>query len=642
MQFLMILWIILPILVNIRGKIIFHNNEKLIIINQLDYANTLDDSGGGMIKDHGSGAVNEGSGTTTDFDVDTRFEEFKNDSCICSTERQCLCTNFEDAFSLVENNTVIAINDTSGDDIIFDGSVIINNVTNISIIGYYEVVKVYCLAIGSIEFRHCNNIIIENITWIKCSNNKDYRIVHGVVGRTNYAHNFQDDFFRIYSNGLNFVYCTDIAIKSCTFEASMVGINEPSGVVYIDQVHFISTTVHDSPDVLLHLYPATGLIINQGNVNTDNSVLVIITNSLFSQTECLNTCKSLLLFYILVDDPHSTIQVLINQTNFSSVSYDPGWAAENGMVYIRILSSRDVYIEFNGVKFLCNDFRPEKFPTSVQFLSFSFAAIFYIVSNTNSTRVNLKSSTFLNNTANTVVLFKGDMYIDITDTDFCYNKVDSIISVEFSIHSSIISTTVKFVQSVFSNNTGGQLILLTGRYMLVNISELIITNNYFLSGNDGLIVFKDYYVLIASISNVKYETNYINAEGSGFYFTSAIMSEHLIQGFMLHRLAFHICIPQRFNFVFSQQYKEVYGQVSCLNTTDHWLSFTISSLRNNIGGGHGAIIYVNFTNNFNGNSNSEICGSILSNNKIYKSLIYTSNRDFVNVTLLVKECIYTK
>ena len=125
----------------------------------------------------------------------------------------------------------------------------------------------------------------------------------------------------------------------------MVGISEASGVVYIDQVHFLSTNAHDLPDV----YPlATGLIINQTNVQMENSLMARVTNSLFSQSGRLNISENLLLFYMLLNDPDSTIQVLISQTNFSSASYDPGWAAECGMVCIQIVSYKDVYIEFNG------------------------------------------------------------------------------------------------------------------------------------------------------------------------------------------------------------------------------------------------------------------------------------------------------
>ena len=155
-------------------------------------------------------------------------------------------------------------------------------------------------------------------------------------------------------------------------------------------------------------------------------------------------------------------------------------------------------------------------------------------------------------------------------------------------------------------------------------------------------VFKDYYALIASITNVKYESNYINAEGSGFHFTSAMMSDYDIQEYLLSISRFRICIPQSFHFAFPQQYRNVYGQANCLNTTDQWLSFSNSSFRNNIGGGHGAVIYANFTNNFNGTSNSEILGCTLNNNKDYRSSIHTSNSNFVNVALLVKDSVFTQ
>ena len=631
---LLILWTILPILVMTEGNIIFDNNEKLIIVNQLGSPNTPDTSNSGPVNGRNSGpmngrnsgAVHEGNGTITDGNIN-------NNDCICSTERQCVCTNFEHAFNLVENNTVIAINGTlngSTNDVIFTDSISINIVTNLSIIGYHKVVKVYCLTVGSIEFKGCSNIIIENITWIQCGNNKDHPGIKGGPGGEYFLHIFRSNFLNIYSNGLHFAFCRNITIKSCTFEASMVGIYETSGVVYIDHVHFISTSAHDLHG-LIHL--ATGLIINQTNVHQDNSVVVKVINSHFLQSECLNTCKNLLLFYILVDDPRSTIQVLVNQTDFSSASYDPRWAAENGMVWIQILSSRDAYIEFNGVKFLYNDFRPEKFPYPYQFLSFSFNAIFYIFSDADYTTVKLRSSTFLNNYANTVVLFKGDMHLDITNSHFCNNKADSIFFLEQRNVSVpyLVSTTVKFVDSVLSNNTGGQLVLLTGRCILVNISGLTVTNNYILSGNDGLMVFRDYYVLIANITDVKYESNYINAyiRGSGFYFTSPPINNFRFPHFA-------ICIPPNFPFAVPQKYIKN----SCFNTPHHLLSFKNSSFRNNIGGGQGAIVYVNFNNT--GISNSEISGSTLKNNKDYGNLIHTVNKDFLNVRLLVEDSVFTQ
>ena len=608
---------------------------KLIIINHPGFPNTLDNNTGGM----SSGTDNVGSGSILDYDGSG---DQNNDGCICSTERLCLCTNFKDAFNLVENNTVIAINDTTGGftvHINHTTNIKISNITNISIIGYHKVVKVYCLAKGSIEFKYCSNVIIENITWIQCGNNYDYRAVESsnVLDPAQYVHNFHDDFSNIYFYGLHLAFCRNITLKSCKFEASMVGINDPSGVVYVDKVHFLSTSAHDLQGTI-HL--ATGLIINQTNVKTKNSVVVKIINSYFSQTKCLGPCKNLLLFYILVDDPRSTIKVVVSETNFSSMLYDPGWAGENGIVWIRILSSKNANLMFNRVKFLYNEIQPS-YP--IQFLSFNFTAIFYIFSNAHGTRVKLKSSTFLNNYASTVALFKGHMSLEVINTQFCNNKADSVVFVEFSSYSYTIFTTVKIVKSTFSNNAGGQLMLLTGRHIFVNILGLTAINNHFLSGKDGFIVFKAYLVLIANITNVKYESNYINAEGSGFHFTAAILADIDIKNFFfLHIDTFYVCIPRRFQFAFPQEYISIYGSVNCFHTTYQWLSFANSSFRNNIGGGHGSIINVNFTNNVNGTSNIEISTSTISNNKGYKSLIHTSNRDFVNVKLIVKDSAFTQ
>ncbi|MCY3927405.1 MAG: hypothetical protein OXG81_03935, partial [Acidobacteria bacterium] len=219
----------------------------------------------------------------------------------------------------VEDNTVIAINGTLPD---FRASVTVNNITNVSIIGCNKVIAINCLARGSIEFNNCDNIIIENITWISCGNNRDHRVTIAVFDDSGGIHETYDqtfdNFYQLYFYGLNFTICTNISLKSCTFEASMVGIYEVSDVIYIDQVHFLSTSAYDLDN---GISLATGLIINQTNVQANTSVVVKIMNSLFSQTECLNPCKNLLLFYILVDDLHSTIQVLVKQTDFSSASY---------------------------------------------------------------------------------------------------------------------------------------------------------------------------------------------------------------------------------------------------------------------------------------------------------------------------------
>ena len=144
----------LPILLCVWGSIVSDSSdEKLIIVNPFD-----------IYEDNGfPGPV----GSCNDSNC------FKIDSCVCGDERYCLCGSLEDAFRHVEDNTVIAINGTIRE---FTTDSVLYNVTNISVIGYHEIITINCQARGSVEFKNCNNVIIKNITWISCGSNNDYRI----------------------------------------------------------------------------------------------------------------------------------------------------------------------------------------------------------------------------------------------------------------------------------------------------------------------------------------------------------------------------------------------------------------------------------------------------------------------------------
>ena len=137
--YLLIVLACLLILSSVRGSIIFDSSdEKLIVVNPFDIYED---------KDLPGAACND-SNCFTDFEID---------SCICSDEKHCLCNMLEDAFSHVEDNTVIAINGTIQE---FTTSNVLYNVTNISVIGYHEIITINCHAKGSIEFKDCNNVII--------------------------------------------------------------------------------------------------------------------------------------------------------------------------------------------------------------------------------------------------------------------------------------------------------------------------------------------------------------------------------------------------------------------------------------------------------------------------------------------------
>ena len=614
-------WAYLSMSIYVQGNGLFNSNdEKFIIVNPLVIYN-----------DH-----YEGNGTILDDDDNSGGHN--SDSCICSNGRKCFCTKFKDALNHVENNTVVAINGTIGG---FTGHVGLVNYNNISIIGYQKVVEVNCLAIGSIDFKSCNNIIIENITWISCGNNKGIGGIQGVTGRSQYSQNFERDFFEYYFFGLKLAFCTNITLKFCTFTASMIGFDNVSGTVNIDHIHFLSTAAYN---MNRSSSLATGLIINQQNNEAENTVVVKIMNSWFTQVEGINSYNDrsgLLLFYVLVNDSHSTVQVFVNQTNFSSASYDPAWAAENGMVWIRILSCRDAYIEFNEVKFLSNDFQPHKFPPPYG-IEFRFAAILSITTNISS-NVKIELCTFLNNYANRIALFEGHMHLDIINTHFYNNTADSVLYVAYADTTwhDWLTTAVKVQHTTFLNNVGSQLMLLTGVYMLVNISDLQITNNVLLpgAGNESLVMFKDYIALIAYVKNVKYQFNYIKGEGSGFLFRSISITRNIgYYGF------FCKCIPPNLKFFLSQpdvlSTDGCYNDTRvCYNETFKWISFSNSSFNNNIGGGRGALFYFNYSNTDNV-ANCMISTSTFNNNSGSRSLIFTANRDFVDGQILVKDSMF--
>ena len=648
---LLVVWACVPIIMCVQGNLISSDDEKLIIVNpSLDVKTMNFDCHSKDFENHSEDFDDHSE--DCDDNIGSSSGDHKSDSCICNNETKCVCSTFEDAFNHVENNTVIAINGTIRG---FTANVVLNEITNISIIGYHKVVEVYCISKGSIEFNSCNGIIIENISWIGCGNNKDklhYTTIGGDIPR--YSGNFHDDFSKLYFHGLNFIHCTNVSIQSCTFKASTVGINKASGIICIDQVHFLSTCAYN---ITMRSVVATVLIINQTKTNINASVMLQITNSLFSQAKRIcsfNYKTDLLLFYILVDDPHSEIQVLVSQTNFSSISYDPGWAAENGMVWIRILSSRDAYIEYNGVQFLSNNFKPE-----LRHISSDFAAMLHITSESsntsgNSVRVKMESCTFLNNSANKIAVFYGDIYLDMINTQFYNNKADSIISitytygdalitttrnaVTYSLPYPFIATTLNITNSAFTNNTGGQLIYLTGESILVNISGLQITGNILSSDNDGLVVFKDYDNIIADISNVIYESNYNEVERSGFSFISA--KTYHINSLKISESLFRIfyCIPPNFFTVLPQA--AYYIQNKCVvNKNFQWYSIMNSSFNNNTGGKHGAVIYFNY-----GDvelTNNTISNCTFNNNSGYNSLIYASSNS-TDVNLIVKDSTFTQ
>ena len=242
--------------------------------------------------------------------------------CINTGPKQYSCLGFNEALiQLVRDNTIVAINSS----ITLRSGFAFSNIKNVSITGHNKSVEVLCELGSLIIFQNCINISIQNITWNQCA-----QYVYSGASYFFYAFNpnFDERYYR-YFFGLSFTSCTNISLKSCIFKDTMVTIdNAVSGTVCIDQIHFLSNTS-------INNYLATGIIIRQNNkTEPNNSVVVKFTNTLFSHASSNldDRYRISLLLYILVDDPGSTIQVFVDQSNFSLISFWPSsWEAENGM-----------------------------------------------------------------------------------------------------------------------------------------------------------------------------------------------------------------------------------------------------------------------------------------------------------------------
>ena len=86
--------------------------------------------------------------------------ENENDSCVCSDRRNCLCTKFEDALNRVEDNTVILLNGTLQE---FMTNNMLNNVTNISVIGFHKYLLQLTVMLGDQLYSKTVKILLLRI-----------------------------------------------------------------------------------------------------------------------------------------------------------------------------------------------------------------------------------------------------------------------------------------------------------------------------------------------------------------------------------------------------------------------------------------------------------------------------------------------
>ena len=546
--------------------------------------------------------------------------------CICCTATLCLCDSIQDALYHTQNNTVIVM-DSSVDlvsrDLPFPYIQItttFESFTNLSLIGYNNA-TVDCNFLRSLHFKNCNNVTIENITWINCGSNINHRpLILNVPDHWNHVHH---NLFTFYNYGLKLDICSNVCLKNCTFVASKVGIFAISGVVHIDQVNFLSSAYNVVGDLTSML-----TIINEADM-ISNDYTVKITNSLFSTMDNIG----LLLFYIFADNSYATVQcsIIIEDTNFTHLSYDPSSITESIM---QLILSTNVNVTFSGVEITSNNF-------TSKYTGHKRATILFIDFSGYDNRIKIKSCGFLNNTASNILHIHGGMFLDVIDTNFSNNNANTIF-----VSTSPITTNnlkiVQIVQTSFINNIGGHLMSLNGTYVIIVVTELQITNNTLLLPYNSLLLFHNYTVLLASFNKIKYEYNNIIGRSSGFYFISKFIIR--VHSPFLH---YYFCIPSDYmqvsEFLADEPRHNLFWYGYCfVGDPRHRVLFENSSFNFNIGGGNGAAI--NIYNNFIVDIPqypyiNTINACTFSNNVGYKSLIYSSSYDPA-VHLIVKDSTF--
>ena len=302
----------------IQGNRFSNNNGSLIFIDSKPiYYDNFEDS----LKFTDSDMANEyfrycdesGSDYLSD-NTSEREYGYNVSGCICCTTTLCLCHSVQYAINHTQNNTVIVMDNFV--DIVSMGTALLytqttstfENFTNLSLIGYNNA-TIDCNFLRSLHFKNCNNITIENITWINCGSDINRRPIIAAVPDN---HNHIDhNVFYSYNYGIKLETCSSVNLKNCTFIGSKVGIFSASGDVHIDRVSFLSNAYNIAGDLT-----SMFTIISQADMVSN--VTVTITNSLFSSMDN----KGLLLFYIFADNlnPGAMFNTFIKDTNFRNFS----------------------------------------------------------------------------------------------------------------------------------------------------------------------------------------------------------------------------------------------------------------------------------------------------------------------------------
>ena len=399
----------------------------------------------------------------------------------------CTCKYyyFEEALKDLDNNTYVNLT-TSFATLL--SPVFASNLNNIKIFGH-GFPTVDCNHTGSLLCENCNNIVIDNIRWMKCG---FYNVSTLAESSISESHQFNN------ANGLQFLICTNITIQFSTFVESLVEVFQSSGIVNIECVDFLDKDTRFLDNATTNTYAQSyynGLFIDLHNV----AVLeVLINNCLFA-----NKPKSSSIQLLIVKA--GLANMLICNTTFVNINGQPTPSIYgNSIVYIDI-STKKSSVTFYNVTFQSNNVTDN-------------GNILSVLMNEDDSSILLYSCTFSNNIATRVALLKT-RNLTITNSSFKFNNAKSnLISL-----TSQVSLVSDFNALKFLFNSGGHLLSLNGYSISINFNESMVQNNTLVSGS-GLVVLLDYYNLDVLLTGIQFISNSMSAGGSAFYCRSPLIT----------------------------------------------------------------------------------------------------------------------
>ena len=450
------------------------------------------------------------------------------------------CSSLDYVLNNTQGNDCV-INITS-DSVTLSEVAKINNTNNITIRGDGNTI-VMCNNIGGVSCNNCSNVVIEGITWDRCTCD----------------HNYNENDLYI-AGGIQFSKIVNLNITNCSFQYSKVralSLLNVSGTVVVDRSNFLFNANHDTITCAhaqtgyIHCstskFTSTGgLYIEEATSNTTINIL----NSVFRYNGHFGQVVDKLFLTLPFDSKYSEIadgaglKILLSAMDIfpkiaiENSTFDSNRGRSGGGLYIHTFNSSTT-VTLKNLTFQNNSVIKPYITGAALLISFEKGNI-----STSPCSFFIDACTFLQNTnGRTIasVVVAGTLNLPRISMDNCTfveNKRYEAGLVELNVRSNDSTTVCDICNSIFENNTGNSLIRIktdatSNRISIHSIRAYNNTGYSSTSCRGGFIVFevntKNCSVSISNFSLVSNHHLSNQSEASGLYITGRLNTNFSFQ-----------------------------------------------------------------------------------------------------------------